>query len=105
MSPDFEFHLRVGRTAEMLCDERLKLSRPWQHLRTMFTAFHHFRAAQACAVLADAVRQRQGIGIFEATQRRALALPLKLVVLIVTPFIRPFRWSRLLWTYLIPWYL
>jgi len=23
-------------------------------------------------------------------------------VLVVTPFIRPFRWSRLLWTYLIP---
>ena len=74
--------------------------------RTMFTAFHHFRPEQACAVLADAVRKRQGIGIFEATQRRALALLLMLlvplIVLVVTPFIRPFRWSRLLLTYLIP---
>jgi len=25
-----------------------------------------------------------------------------LMVLLTTPFIRPFRWSRLLWTYLIP---
>ena len=74
--------------------------------RTMFTAFHHFRPEQACAVLADAVRNRQGIGVFEATQRRPLALLLMLVaplmVLVFTPFIRPFRGSRLLWTYLLP---
>lgn len=74
--------------------------------RTMFTAFHHFRPEQARAVLADAVRQRQGIGVFEITERRALplllTLPAPLGVLVVTPFLRPFRWSRLLWTYLIP---
>jgi hypothetical protein len=74
--------------------------------RTMFTAFHHFEPEQACEVLADAVRKRQGIAIFEATQRRPLALlftlPAPLVVLLVTPFIRPFRWSRLFWTYLLP---
>ncbi len=74
--------------------------------RTMFTAFHHFGSEQARAVLADAVLKRQGIGIFEITQRRPLAFLLMLlsplVVLVVTPSIRPFRWSRLLWTYLIP---
>jgi hypothetical protein len=74
--------------------------------RTMFTAFHHFSPEQARAVLADAVCQRQGIGIFEAGQRSILAIMLTLlaplVLLFVTPVIRPFRWSRLLWTYLIP---
>ena len=74
--------------------------------RTMFTAFHHFGPGQARAVLADAVRARRGIGVFEATERSALALLLMLLaplmVLVVTPFIRPFRWSRLLWTYLVP---
>jgi len=74
--------------------------------RTMFSAFHHFRPEEASAVLADAVRNRQGIGIFEATQRHPLALLFTLLaplgVLVVTPFIRPFRWSRLLWTYLVP---
>ncbi len=75
--------------------------------RTMFTAFHHFEPAQARALLADAVRQRQGIAIFEGTERGALALLLMLcvvplMVLVVTPFIRPFRWSRLLWTYVLP---
>ena len=72
----------------------------------MFSAFHHFRPEQACAVLADAVHQRQGIAVFEGTQHSVLALLLMLLVplmvLLVTPFIRPFRWSRLLWTYLIP---
>lgn len=29
-------------------------------------------------------------------------LPVPLMVLLTTPFIRPFRWSRLVWTYLIP---
>ena len=74
--------------------------------RTIFSAFHHFRPEQACAVLADAVRKRQCIAIFEGTQRRVLSLLLMLLVplmvLLLTPFIRPFRWSRLLWTYLIP---
>lgn len=74
--------------------------------RTMFSAFHHFRPEQACAVVADAVHKRQGIAVFEGTQRSALALLLMLLVplmvLLMTPFIRPFRWSRLLWTYLIP---
>jgi len=74
--------------------------------RTIFSAFHHFRPEQACSVLADAVHQRQGIAVFEGTQHSVLGLLLMLfvpfMVLLVTPFIRPFRWSRLLWTYLIP---
>ena len=74
--------------------------------RTIFSAFHHFRPEQACAVLADAARKGQGIAVFEGTQRSVLALPLMLMVplmvLVMTPFIRPFRWYRLLWTYLIP---
>lgn len=32
----------------------------------------------------------------------ALMLAQPLAVRIATPFIRPFRWSRLLWTYLVP---
>jgi hypothetical protein len=32
----------------------------------------------------------------------ALCLFVPLVVFAFTPFIRPFRWSRLAWTYLIP---
>jgi hypothetical protein len=74
--------------------------------RTMFSSFHHLPPLQARAVLADAVRCGQGIAVFEGTERSTLALLVMLLVpfmvLFMTPFIRPFRWSRLLWTYLIP---
>ena len=46
------------------------------------------------------------IAVFESTARTTLCLILMLlvphVVWLVTPFIRPFRWSRLLLTYLFP---
>lgn len=75
-------------------------------LRTMFNAFHHFDPAQARAVLACAVRQRQPICIFEVPERslKAMAIFLftPLFVAAITPFMRPFRWDRLLWTYVIP---
>jgi hypothetical protein len=74
--------------------------------RTMFTAFHHFRPEQARAVLADAVARGDGIGVFECAERSVLMLlgilPTPLRVLIATPFIRPLRWSRLFWTYVVP---
>ena len=74
--------------------------------RTVFTAFHHFRPADARAILAAAVRDRQGIAIAEASSRTWAALAMQalipLAVLTLTPAIRPFRWSRLFWTYLVP---
>ncbi|MDA0206026.1 MAG: hypothetical protein O3A53_11560 [Acidobacteria bacterium] len=75
-------------------------------LRTLFNGLHHFRPKQAKAVLADAVRASQPLAVFEVADRTLLAIvPLVFVplfVLLMTPFIRPFRWTRLFWTYLIP---
>jgi len=74
--------------------------------RTLFTSFHHFPPGDATAILADAVRRRQGIAIFELTARRvrtaATLAAGPLLALVLAPFARPFRWSRLLYTYLIP---
>jgi hypothetical protein len=75
--------------------------------RTLFTSFHHFRPDAARTVLADAVSKNEGVGIFEYTERNWLiwTLPTLLIPLFVwlcTPFFRPFRWRRLVWTYLIP---
>ena len=74
--------------------------------RTMFSSFHHFSPGAARAVLQNAVDDSQGIGIFEITRRTPLAIslmfPWALLPFVVTPLIRPFRWSRLLWTYVIP---
>lgn len=75
-------------------------------VRTIFTSFHHFAPNEARALLRDAANARQGIGVFEITSRSlaamALIWPWALLALLYTPFIRPFRWSRLLWTYLLP---
>jgi hypothetical protein len=74
--------------------------------RTIFNSFHHFGPTDARAVLRNALEARQPIGVFEIPERRALLLPLfllsPLLVLVATPFIRPFRWRRLFWTYLLP---
>lgn len=74
--------------------------------RTLFTAFHHFRPADARAILAAAVRDRQGIAIAEAASRSWTALATQalvpVAVWVLTPTVRPFRWSRLFWTYLVP---
>lgn len=73
---------------------------------TMFTALHHFRPADARRIIEGAVRRRRGIAAFESTRRSVIALVgmlfFALGVLVFTPFIRPFRWSRLFWTYVIP---
>lgn len=74
--------------------------------RTLFSSFHHFRPHQARAILADAVSKGQPVAVFESTQRHPLLLFYMLftplLVLLATPFIRPFRWSRLFWTYVLP---
>jgi hypothetical protein len=75
-------------------------------LRTLFNGFHHFRPADAQAILRDAAAAAQPIAIFELSRRSAaMIVPVLLVplfVLLLTPFIRPFTWKRVLLTYLIP---
>jgi hypothetical protein len=74
--------------------------------RTMFSSFHHFPPAQARAILQNAVDASQGIGIFEITSRTLSAFGMMflwfLTPFVFTPFMRPFRWSRLLFTYAFP---
>jgi hypothetical protein len=74
--------------------------------RTMFNAFHHFAPRDAVAVLRSAVDAGEPIGVFEIPDRTIATLaPLLLTPLFVfaaTPFIRPFLWRRMLWTYILP---
>jgi hypothetical protein len=75
--------------------------------RTIFNGFHHFRPSDAIAVLRNATTAGQSIAIFEISERSigtllGLFLLTPLLVAIATPFIRPFRWSRLFYTYLLP---
>jgi hypothetical protein len=72
----------------------------------MFSAFHHFRPHEAREILREAVRRKEGIAIFEATRRSAQAIIATALapalLLLCTPLIRPFRLSRLFWTYVVP---
>jgi hypothetical protein len=74
--------------------------------RTMFSAFHHFPPVHARAILQNAVNAKQGIGIFEITSRTASAVGMmflwSLTPFAFAPATRPFRWSRLFYTYLLP---
>ncbi len=74
--------------------------------RTLFTALHHFKQEQAQSIINDAVIKRQGIGIFEFTHRSVRGIAFMclapLGMLLFAPFVRPFRWSRLIFTYLVP---
>ena len=75
--------------------------------RTIFSAFHHFAPDSATALLRDAVRAGTGIGVFEGAGKHWAELLLTLTVLpvaqlLLTPFFRPFRLSRLVFTYLVP---
>lgn len=74
--------------------------------RTIFSSFHHFKPREARAILQDAVNKRRGIGIFEAAGRRIVTLLFTFLIpigtLLLTPHLRPFRWSRLVWTFVFP---
>jgi hypothetical protein len=52
------------------------------------------------------VSKRQGIAIAESTQRHPLLLAYMLftplLVVLTSPFQKPFRWSRIFWTYVVP---
>jgi hypothetical protein len=75
-------------------------------LRTIFNGFHHLKPSDARSVLHAAAAASQPIAIFEASDRKAVnlvgVLLVPFAVWLTTPFIRPFRWSRLLLTYLLP---
>lgn len=76
-------------------------------VRTIFNGFHHLKPEDARSVLHAAAAARQPIAIFEVSERSwrslvPISLLTPLFVWLATPFMRPFLWRRLLWTYLLP---
>lgn len=75
-------------------------------LRTQFLSLHHFKPKEAKLILQNAINSDSSIAIFEA-QERSFASILAMIfsplsVLFTTPFIRPFKVGRIIFTYLIP---
>lgn len=75
-------------------------------LATFFSSFHHFRPAEAREILQQASDTQTPIAIFEVTQRSIAAFGVMclvpIAVLLLTPTVRPFRWWRTLFTYVMP---
>jgi hypothetical protein len=75
-------------------------------LRTQFLSLHHFKRADAKKILQNAVDSGSSIAIFEAQERSVASIIAMLfsplTVWLVTPFIRPFKIGRILFTYIIP---
>lgn len=74
--------------------------------RILCNAFHHFAPDAARRILQDAVKNRAGIAILEFVERAPasmLAIPFGAVFsALVAPLIRPFRVSRLVFSWLLP---
>ncbi|MFL5320424.1 MAG: hypothetical protein ACJ790_12260 [Myxococcaceae bacterium] len=74
--------------------------------RTVCNAFHHFQPDLALKIIEDAVHKRQGIAILEFVERSPFsmaAIPLAAVQsALVAPVIKPFRPSRLFFSWAVP---
>lgn len=107
--PDLEFHssdARVQYRREPV--DAFNLPKDLPGVWVMYTAFHHFPPAAAKRILESAMDTKRSIAIFEGAPRGwkgvLTAFLIPFVLLFLTPFVRPFRWNRLLLTYLIPIY-
>jgi len=75
--------------------------------RVMFSAIHHFQPEQVKNILQNAMDNNAPIAIFDGYEKNILAILNVIVfhpiaILLCTPFFKPFSFSRLLFTYVIP---
>jgi hypothetical protein len=89
------------------------LSQAPEGLKTMMNCFHHMSPKKAKQILRSAQENKQAILIYELTDNSIptiawwLFLPLSLVIMIImvvfmTPFVRPLRFKQVFFTYIIP---
>jgi hypothetical protein len=76
-------------------------------MRLLFSSFHHFKPEQAKEILRDAVRKNVAIGVFDSGNKAcSLYLPSlyfsQSFSFSLRHFFKPFRWSRLFFTYVLP---
>lgn len=97
--------------------DALAVPREFRGIRTMYSALHHFRPEDVQRLIQSAVDDRAPLAFFDVAaspQWRRMPLPLAPlagllngamlfpVPLLLTPFVRPFRWSRVALTYALP---
>jgi hypothetical protein len=75
--------------------------------RTMFSAVHHFSPDTIKAVLKNSVDSNTGIALFDGGDKNiftffGIFILHPIVFVLCTPFFKPFRFSRIFFTYIIP---
>ncbi|MBT8292166.1 MAG: hypothetical protein KJN70_02740, partial [Eudoraea sp.] len=106
--PAFEYTLKQANNFEFVTQsiDARNVPKELKGFRTMFLSLHHFKPKDARQILQNAVDSNSSIGIFEAQERSFPSLLAMffspLTVLLTTPFIRPFKFGRILFTYFIP---
>ncbi|MBI1185003.1 hypothetical protein GC194_12075 [bacterium] len=76
-------------------------------LRTMFLSFHHLQPDMATAVLRNAVEANEPMAVFELQDRSLPSLLAMFVfaplnAIITAPFTKPFKLTRLFFTFILP---
>ena len=82
-------------------------------LKTMINCFHHMPPELARKILQSAYQNKQPLLIYEMAENKMplivwlIMLPISVVIMVVmvlfmTPFVKPLTWQQLLFTYLIP---
>jgi hypothetical protein len=82
-------------------------------LKTMINCFHHMPPKQAREIVESAYNAKQPFLIYEMAENKmpliiwALMLPISMVIMIImvifmTPFVKPLTWQQIVFTYLIP---
>jgi len=87
--------------------DALNVDKNLKGFRTLFTVCHHFKPETVKAIIRDAVDNKTGIAIFDGGDKNLLTILLIIILqpigfIVGTPFFRPFRFSRILFTYIIP---
>ncbi|MFH6603376.1 hypothetical protein ACEZ3G_07805 [Maribacter algicola] len=89
------------------------ISKAPQGLKTMINSFHHMPPEAARKILQSCQENRQPLLVYELAENKMplllwwLLLPISLLILMVmvlfmTPFVKPMTWQQLVFTYLIP---
>ena len=106
-----EFNQTVKKRPELFSYEEesvnaLDVPKNLKGLRTEFLSFHHLKSGDARQILQNAVDANSPIAVFEAQKRsggdfiKFFLSPMN--VLLITPLIRPFKFGRILFIYLVP---
>ena len=87
--------------------EATSIPRELVGLRTLFSSFHHFKPNDAKNILKNAVKNKMPIAVFEGAGKTiiefvSLLLLFPVLIFLITPFLKPLKWSRIFFTYLIP---